>query len=266
MLFAFDLDRTVVTQSYDLPSEVITTLKRLKGEGHEVCVITGRSKVGVSPYPEIIALCDYVGLNHGGVILDTTNNSEKVIFQSDTPQDLVLHAIENYQTDDSHVVFNIGGFWYAHDITKKRWQGYEKMGYILKSHKDFKNDIAAGTAKAIDKFGVFKEDCTTILTEVKANYPDLCYYHWDGFGFEALGADSTKGKALETIANLYNIPQSDTIAFGDGVNDIEMIEWAGKGIGVGPDTHPDVLAAASEVVISAEELGVVKWLEANILN
>ena len=262
MLFAFDLDRTVVTESYDLPSEVITTLKRLKEQGHEVCVITGRSKVGVSPYPEIIALCDYVGLNHGGYIMDA---SEKIIFQSESPQELVIHAIDNYQANDSHVVFNIDNFWYTHDTSKKRWQGYQKMGYTLKSHEDFKNDLAAGTAKPIDKFGVFKEDCTDILAEVQANYPNLCYYHWEGFGFEALGVDSTKGKALETIANLYNIPQSDTVAFGDGVNDVAMIEWAGQGIGVGPDTHADVLAAASEVVISAEDLGVVKWLETNIL-
>lgn len=263
MLFAFDLDKTVVTDSHDLPPEVVPTLKRLKEQGHEVSVITGRSKIGVSPFPEIISICNYVGLNHGGIILDSSGNT---IFQSETPQDLVSYSINNYQADDSQVVFTTGTPWYVQDTSKKRWQYYQSIGYTLRSHEDFKNDLATNTAKPVDKFGIFKADCTKVLAEIKSNYPDLVYYHWEGFGFEALGAGSNKGKALETIAKLHNIPQSETVAFGDGVNDVTMIQWAGTGIAVGNDPYIEVLDASQEQVISAEELGVVKWLEKNILS
>ena len=263
MLFAFDLDRTVVTESHDLPPEVVPTLKRLKEQGHKVCVITGRSEIGVSPFPEIISICSYVGLNHGGIILDADGNT---IFQSETPQELVLHSIDKYQAEDSQVVFTTGKPWYVDDINKKRWQYHQNIGYTLKSHTDYLEDFKNGTAQAIDKYGIFKTDAQGILDEIKSEYPNLVYYHWEGFGFEALGPDSHKGKALETIANLHNIPQSETVAFGDGVNDVTMIEWAGTGVAVGQDPYPEVLEASQVQVISAEELGVVKWLEDNFLS
>lgn len=262
MLFAFDLDKTVVTDSHELPPEVVPTLKRLKEQGHEVSVITGRSQIGVSPFPEIISICSYIGLNHGGIILDADGNT---IFQSETPQDLVVYSIDNYQAEDSQVVFTTGQPWHVENTSKKRWQYYQSIGYQLKSHDDYRNDIKNGTVLPIDKYGIFKADCTDLLRDIKANYPNLVYYHWEGFGFEALGEGSTKGQALETIAKLHNIPQSETVAFGDGVNDVTMIEWAGTGVAVGKDPYPEVLEASQEHVISAEELGVVKWLEKNIL-
>ena len=61
------------------------------------------------------------------------------------------------------------------------------------------------------------------------------------------------------------IPQEDTIAFGDGVNDITTVRWAGRGIAVGPFAHPEVLAAADEHIPSPEEGGVAHWLEEHLL-
>ena len=55
------------------------------------------------------------------------------------------------------------------------------------------------------------------------------------------------------------------MAFGDGPNDASMLAWAGRGIAVGPHACAEVLAAADEHIAAPEELGVVRWLEANVL-
>jgi hydroxymethylpyrimidine pyrophosphatase-like HAD family hydrolase len=58
--------------------------------------------------------------------------------------------------------------------------------------------------------------------------------------------------------------QKDTLAFGDGPNDVTMIQWAGTGIAVGEAYH-EVLDAAAEHIARPEELGVARWLEQNLL-
>ena len=82
---------------------------------------------------------------------------------------------------------------------------------------------------------------------------------------EITGANGHKGAALALIAERLGVPQRDTVAFGDGVNDVTMMQWAGHGVAVGPFVHPDVLAAADEHIPSPEEDGVAEWLGANVL-
>jgi 5-amino-6-(5-phospho-D-ribitylamino)uracil phosphatase len=55
------------------------------------------------------------------------------------------------------------------------------------------------------------------------------------------------------------------VAFGDGLNDVSMLRWAGRAVAVGPEAHPDVLAVADERIAAPEEGGVADWLERNVL-
>jgi hydroxymethylpyrimidine pyrophosphatase-like HAD family hydrolase len=52
-----------------------------------------------------------------------------------------------------------------------------------------------------------------------------------------------------------------TIAFGDGENDLELLDWAGYGVAV-ENAHPAVKARADFVCPSAEEEGVAQVIEA----
>ena len=54
--------------------------------------------------------------------------------------------------------------------------------------------------------------------------------------------------------------RSETIAFGNGYNDVQMLEWAGLGIAVG-DAVPEALAAADSVAPPFDEHGVAQVLE-----
>ena len=56
------------------------------------------------------------------------------------------------------------------------------------------------------------------------------------------------------------------VAFGDGLNDVSMVRWAGHGVAVGPEAHPDTIAASDERVASPEEGGVLGWLERHYLS
>ena len=70
-----------------------------------------------------------------------------------------------------------------------------------------------------------------------------------------------KGAALETLCSLLSIPRESVIAFGDGLNDLDMIEWAGTGC-VMANGADAVKACANLIAPSNAEDGVAQIIEA----
>ncbi|CAG8770551.1 13940_t:CDS:2, partial [Ambispora leptoticha] len=48
---------------------------------------------------------------------------------------------------------------------------------------------------------------------------------------------ASKGMAAEWLSSYYNIPFSNTIAFGNDINDVELIRTVGKGIAMADSIH-----------------------------
>jgi Cof subfamily protein (haloacid dehalogenase superfamily) len=71
----------------------------------------------------------------------------------------------------------------------------------------------------------------------------------------------SKGSGLAFVAEHLGFTAEQTIAFGDGENDLELIEWAGFGIAVA-NAHDALKAKADWVCPSAAEEGVAQVLEA----
>ena len=57
------------------------------------------------------------------------------------------------------------------------------------------------------------------------------------------------------------VSRARTVAFGDGENDVELLQWAGYGVAVA-NAHDRVLAAADLVCPSVDEEGVAQVIEA----
>ena len=60
----------------------------------------------------------------------------------------------------------------------------------------------------------------------------------------------------------YGFSKEEAIAFGDGKNDIDMFQIADKSYAVA-NAHNDLKQYATEVILSNDEDGVARWLEAN---
>jgi len=73
--------------------------------------------------------------------------------------------------------------------------------------------------------------------------------------------DVTKGSGLEFLSGRVGFTREETVAFGDGENDVELLEWAGYAVAVA-NAHPKVLAVADYVCPSVEEEGVAQVIEA----
>ncbi|KAK9762862.1 hypothetical protein K7432_010979 [Basidiobolus ranarum] len=69
-----------------------------------------------------------------------------------------------------------------------------------------------------------------------------------------------KGRGLEAYCNGHGIDAKDVVAFGDMLNDLEMLSWAGRGFCMG-NGHPDVKKIAYRVIGTNAEDGVAKEIE-----
>jgi Cof subfamily protein (haloacid dehalogenase superfamily) len=78
---------------------------------------------------------------------------------------------------------------------------------------------------------------------------------------EFASPDVTKAAGLEFLAEHLGFARERTLAFGDGENDIELVEWAGYGVAVA-NAHERVKEIADFVCPSVDEEGVAHVLEA----
>jgi hypothetical protein len=86
-------------------------------------------------------------------------------------------------------------------------------------------------------------------------------YHSGGLRLvEAVAAGVSKGTAVAALAGRLGIPAGDVAAFGDMVNDLPMLAWAGTSYGMA-NAHPDVLAIVDEVIGDNDDDGVAVVLE-----
>lgn len=73
---------------------------------------------------------------------------------------------------------------------------------------------------------------------------------------EIVATGVNKGKALKRLTEILGIPRDETLAVGDGENDVEMIRAAGTGVAVA-DAHEAARDAADEVLASGADDGAM---------
>jgi Cof subfamily protein (haloacid dehalogenase superfamily) len=81
------------------------------------------------------------------------------------------------------------------------------------------------------------------------------------FFLELAHPDISKGTGLQFVADRLGFTRAQTISFGDGENDLELIDWAGYSVAVA-NAHAAVKARADFVAPSADEEGVAQVIEA----
>ena len=70
----------------------------------------------------------------------------------------------------------------------------------------------------------------------------------------------SKASALAELCDELGLTAADVVAFGDFLNDLPMLAWAGHAVAVA-NAHPDVIAEVDEVTASNDEDGVALVLE-----
>lgn len=91
-----------------------------------------------------------------------------------------------------------------------------------------------------------------------------CVYQTDVYTneqwLEIMPLEASKSNAIRQLQSMLNCEK--LIVFGDGKNDIDMFQMADKSYAVA-NAHDELKQYATEVILSNNEDGVARWLEAN---
>jgi Cof subfamily protein (haloacid dehalogenase superfamily) len=254
---ATDFDRTLVWEDGRLHDRTLAALRATRVVGLDVIVVTGRMVQSVRRYLEPANLGEPVICYQGAVVVDADG---KWLRHEPIPLELAREAITAVEAEGYGLNVYVDDELYVSVVTNEArdyagFQGLEihEVGNLLDWLSEAPTKlVCVGDPNGLDGVEVrMKEEFGERMYISKS----LPYF----LEFAAPGV--TKGAGLDFLAAHMGFTRERTIAFGDGENDVELIEWAGYGIAV-ENAHPRVKAVADWICPSAEEQGVAQVLEA----
>lgn len=98
------------------------------------------------------------------------------------------------------------------------------------------------------------------MQDVNFAQHDLKLVHWHQIGADILPVDASKARGIKDVCEYYSVDVSECMAFGDGMNDLEMFDLVGFAVAMG-DAQPALIERADFVTGTIEAFGIQAVLE-----
>ena len=254
-LIALDIDGTLVDAFGVMPPEIREAVRRTVDSGITVVLSTGRSWLGTKP------IADYLGLPPGWHV--SANGAMVVTYPE-------LHIRHETRFDPSDVIGQVSEIAPQARIAVQdglHWRVNREFppGELLGDVDVVPTDELA--TRQVSRVIVRDPDTTEeAFSELvgRLGLQEVSYFvGWSAWlDIAPKGIDKSFGLAM--ICEELGIASHDVLAIGDGRNDIEMLEWAGRGVAMG-DSPDEVKAVADAVTGNFADLGTVDELNLWVL-
>ena len=244
----FDIDGTLVSfKSHRIPQSTVDALEQAKKNGVEVYNSTGRPKQIINNLGQIEHLIDgYITANGARCFVEDTLVSQYAILPSDVKKIIEAADRDNYPA----IVVSESRF-AIHHYTDEVYEIFCK-GLGVDSSV-FVTDLNRLGDEAILQVTPF---CTVEQEALLMPTLENCTsgrWHPAFTDITARGAD--KGKGLQAMADYLGLNIEETMAFGDGGNDISIIKKAGVGVAMG-NAGDELKQVADYITTHVDEDGV----------
>ena len=133
----------------------------------------------------------------------------------------------------------------------------------LRSPVDSLPELIRCRGEAVQKLQIFVKERalrSRLMEEIAGLFPETAVTSSVPFNIEINSREADKGRALAALCAVLGIDRKDTMAFGDGSNDITMLRAAGLGIAMA-NADEDVKRAAAYITGSNNDAGVAAAIE-----
>lgn len=270
-MIGFDLDGTLLTDQNELGEYTVQILKRAVEEGIVILPITGRPLCGLPEEVTGLTGLRYAITANGARILDLKNAAVlKEQLVSVETAEKILDILGNY---DSLREIYYDGTGYAEREKLEQIDHFFEEGpmaeYVRSTRQPVENlmDKFRKESREVDKVqGVFADlgEREAALDEIrKLEGVTITGALHNNIEVNAAGVD--KGNALLWLAQYLGIAPEETMAFGDGNNDITLLEKAGTGVAM-KNGIEEVKHAADRITEKTnDEEGAAKFIETYVL-
>lgn len=268
-MVGFDLDGTLLTTDKRLTEYTKEILKKAISEGVVVLPVTGRPLSGVPKEISGFEGIRYMITSNGARVVEDGRTIHENLLSVEKARK-ILDIFEDYDT--------------LQDVY------YDGQGYMPKKYIEYIGNYVSSPAMAqymistrapIDDIRAKFDEENRSLDKIQALFCNKEEQKEAWERVEALGDVEVtgaldknievnaggvhKGAALLWLAKKLGISREEVMAFGDGLNDVRMLQEAGVGVAMA-NSIPAVLEAADMVTSSNDEEGVAKAVEKHVLN
>ncbi len=267
-LVAMDLDGTLLTTDKKLTEENRSALERAAEAGIHLVPATGRIFAGLPEEIRAMSCIRYMILANGATVLD--RETDMTLYQAEMDANTALEVMQFL--DGFPVIYdcyqNGQGWMTASMYELAEWYApsafyLQHIRTLRKPVPDLKDHIRQN-GTPVQKIQAFCQTVDTqslLLKQAAIRFPALAVSTSVTRNIEINDGRAHKGAALQALAGHLGLAAEETMAFGDGINDISMLQAAGLGVAMA-NAAPDVLAVADAVAPGNDENGVSRMLNA----
>ncbi|MEG0520783.1 MAG: Cof-type HAD-IIB family hydrolase [Erysipelotrichaceae bacterium] len=284
-LIAMDMDGTLLNHEDHITKDTLDALMKAQEKGIILALASGRSYGRLMDYADLLKLSEYNGflIEVNGMAIYDLNKKQRTVFKRLERQDLkdLSEFLEPKEVECQYVV-DRGIFDYIPHRVRLLKEAYRKKNNIP---DDF--PWTAGTFKEmVDTRGGYPDlryikgineiDCEINkicvvdqdADRINQIYLDLCEHFKDRFWFgctaprwlECMPQGINKGTALHKLCLKLAIQPDEVLCFGDGENDIDMLNAVTYGIAM-DNAMDSVKEIAYDICASNNEDGIAKALK-----
>jgi HAD superfamily hydrolase (TIGR01484 family) len=249
-LVALDVDGTLVNEENRLSPAVSEAVRALVARGIHAVVTTGRA------VPGAIEVVERLGLPDGMAVC--SNGAVTVGFRGGTsPLRETLEILDAVTFDASEAVRRVV------EHVPDAFVAVEEIGVGYRVNQPFPSGEIAGTITVEELDSLVAEPVTRVIIRAPAHDPhefhelveglglgDINYYIGYTAWLDLAPLGVSKASGLSGVCDRIGIAAENVLAVGDGYNDVEMLEWAGRGVAMGhaPDRLKDIADAVTGTV------------------
>ncbi|MET0324869.1 MAG: HAD hydrolase family protein [Ilumatobacteraceae bacterium] len=256
-LLALDVDGTLLTGSGVLTPRTRDALRAADREAWAIALVTGRPLPQVLPLVRELGVGEFVVAANGATVAEI--ESGRVIYQASLPGFLVADALARARRA-------VPGLRLA--VTTSRAfhaePGFDQLAPLTRDVAVVVDDAAPRPDDDVHSTVLFVlgGDTATLLAEVHAVVPSGVDVSPSGLpgSVELTPPGVHKGRGVARLCARLGVDRLDVVAVGDGLNDHEMLTWAGRGVAMGNADRATKLLA-DEVTASNDDDGVALLVE-----
>jgi len=244
-----DLDHTLLREDSTLAPRTLAALQACRDKGILIAYATARSKHAAAPMTAAFSPDIFIGYG-GALTLIGDEELRRVDLAPEFSHALIRDCLAAPEITSVSVTNDTVALSNRAPRAHSRYT-YTDFAQAL-PHRYLKIQVAATDPQAV--------------AAIATRYPlcDMMRYNGETT-YRFAHRDAAKWHATSHIATHYNIPIANIAAFGDDVNDVDMLIHCGQGIAPANATNA-AKNAANHICADNEQDGVAEWLEKNLLS
>ena len=266
-LIAFDLDGTLLTTNKELTERTRRALLAAADRGILLVPTTGRIFMGLPEEIRDMPAVRYAITANGAAVYD--KHTGRDLYTAEIPVDKAIEVmtwLDGFDVLYDCYMDNQG--W----MTESMWHkapDYASIPYLVSSIRKLRHPVPelkaylrvhGGSVQKIQSFQKTVEMQHYLIREAAKRFPHLAVSSSVLRNVEINHENANKGTALLALAEILGLDRSQTMAFGDGLNDVSMIREAGCGVAMA-NAIDEVKAVAKKITASNDEDGVAAVIE-----